>query len=873
MHKKLRVTRRKSIYDFIGKLTGNLSYDDFFEKGKVGFDATEIARNLNMDRSNTSRELNILVKEDRIIKILGKPVLYVQKDALEQMLHKRIDKVVFVDKEELKKHLRNCLHTYPEDKRIKDVNKGSPNNIFDSIIGAKYSLKNPVKQAIAAIVYPPQGLHTLLIGPTGVGKTTFAEIMYRYAIEIGRLKSDSPYIVFNCADYAGNSQLLLSYLFGHVKGAFTGADRDKKGLIDSADGGILFLDEVHRLPPEGQEMLFSLIDRGKFRRLGESNSIHKARVLIIAATTEDPDKTILKTFLRRIPCVIKLPGLSEKPIKERMELICSFFKEESKKIKLPVTVTTEVLKLFLLYNCTGNIGQLRNDIQLACANAFVEYITENKNKIYVKLSQMTDRFKEGIFTLNGKREEIIKNFDIDAFGDLTFDGVNSQIDSNLEKILIHDDYRTEEDFYESILNNSREYFEQGKSIQQIKKTINSQVRKYFNEHYQSKNELTGKQQESILFKIVPKKIVNIVSEILRDVSKDLEISIDQKVVYSLALHIETLIERIKSGGQYVRAAPSSMDSAKLIDEYKIAEKIKNRLEKGLDIKIPEEEAAFMSMFLYALKTSNGQNYIGVLVLAHGDSTASSMAKVANELLEINHVRAIDMPLKANVNDILSKAENMVERIDNKKGVLLLVDMGSLTTFSEIITEKTGIPTRTVKMVSTPMVIEAARKSMMPNMKLDLLVEEVNSASTFIGQGIEIERESKSEQNNDLKMEADYFSFDEDRMMNLLEEVLTFLNPRKAYILLSQVYAEILKKLNIQDDKGLKIKFIFHCISMLERVIKGEPLQYRKLSSLKENGQHTFLILKSSFQIVENAFGIMIPDSEFAYIVEMLNIYK
>lgn len=64
--------------------------------------------------------------------------------------------------------------------------------------------------------------------------------MYRYAIEKGRLKKNSPYIIFNCADYAKNPQLLMSHLFWHAKGGFTGVDSDKRGLIDKVNGGILF---------------------------------------------------------------------------------------------------------------------------------------------------------------------------------------------------------------------------------------------------------------------------------------------------------------------------------------------------------------------------------------------------------------------------------------------------------------------------------------------------------------------------------------------------------------------------------------------------------------------------------------------------------
>lgn len=90
----------------------------------------------------------------------------------------------------------------------------------------------------------------------------FAETMYKYAKEIGKLKANAPFVAFNCADYANNPQLLMSHIFGVKKGTYTGAIMDRIGLVEKANEGILFLDEVHRLPAEGQEMLFYLIDKG-----------------------------------------------------------------------------------------------------------------------------------------------------------------------------------------------------------------------------------------------------------------------------------------------------------------------------------------------------------------------------------------------------------------------------------------------------------------------------------------------------------------------------------------------------------------------------------------------------------------------------------
>lgn len=92
-----------------------------------------------------------------------------------------------------------------------------PDRDFEQLIGYDGSMKRQISQAQAAVLYPPRGLHTLIHGPSGVGKSQLAEAMYHFAIHVGTIQKDSPLVIFNCADYADNSELLLSQLFGYVK--------------------------------------------------------------------------------------------------------------------------------------------------------------------------------------------------------------------------------------------------------------------------------------------------------------------------------------------------------------------------------------------------------------------------------------------------------------------------------------------------------------------------------------------------------------------------------------------------------------------------------------------------------------------------------
>jgi len=867
-----KMHRKEKVYLQLRTLTQEIDFSKYKVLEKIGFETTLLSEKLNITRNNVSTELNSLVAEGKVIKILGKPVRYLDRIWLEANAQIMIKDPIIKKDTDFRKLIIGTSLLYNAKEEVFSCNKNEihhltenhakpKDDIFANIVGSKDDLKNQVKQARAAILYPPKGLHTLLIGPTGIGKTTFAEIMYRYAIEIGRFSANAPYVIFNCADYAENLQLLVSHLFGNVKGAFTGADIEKKGLVDQANGGILFLDEVHRLPPEGQEMLFSLMDRGTYRRLGESENTRKADILIIAATTEDPKEVILGTLLRRIPVIIMLPSLAERSLKGRMTLICQFFREESVKIKIPVTVSKEVLKVLLIYKCPGNIGQLKNDIQLMCANAFVEYVTEQQSDVHIKLSQLSQRLKEGFFTIDNKRQEIAKVFNLNDFESITFNGAKEDLHASLKNVLLYDDYKTEEDFYDVILRSAQKFLEKGLSINEIRERMNQQIQNRFHDSFSVSQDHNLLLEKEVLAKIVTPEIVKIIEESLVESKEAMGLSLDSKVIYSLALHMETLVERLRLGQISIHP-----NIKKIYDEHQlefaVAEKIKNKLEEKLGIHIPDDEVAFTAMLLYSLHVKKSEENIEVLVITHGYATATNMVQVAQTLLGYECIHAIDMPLEEKVEVILDKATERVKKINKGRGVLLLVDMGSLTTFSEIISERTGIPTRVVKMVSTPMVIEAARKAMLPNISLDMLVESVNGMSPLIGGRIKVD-------NSPVEFGYSPIIYQE-RAIAMLEEILTFLNVGKASRLLNEVLEKVADTCNGVIDESIRIKFLFHCSCMIERIIRNEPLPYINFLHIKESKESLFKTIKDTFIIVEEAFGIEIPNTELAYVVEMMD---
>ncbi|MEG1463263.1 MAG: sigma 54-interacting transcriptional regulator, partial [Anaerorhabdus sp.] len=175
-------------------------------------------------------------------KINTRPVYFFHKDAFEKKFFV-VSKQVFSGIEEL---------------FSKDIELVKDNDIFKELIGYNGSLTESIEKIKTSVLYPTNnGLPIMLSGPTGVGKSFTADLIYKYSVEQGVIKSNAPFIIFNCAQYYNNPELLSSNLFGYVKGAFTGADKSQPGMIEAANGGILFLDEVHRLNSEGQEKLFT----------------------------------------------------------------------------------------------------------------------------------------------------------------------------------------------------------------------------------------------------------------------------------------------------------------------------------------------------------------------------------------------------------------------------------------------------------------------------------------------------------------------------------------------------------------------------------------------------------------------------------------
>ncbi len=694
---------------------------------------SEIAKMLGISRAKVSKmreSLSIGDRRERRREILTKNIEEILKDdpsISERALTLQLNKKGFkICRNVVSKFIKNEKKFKINRNKIEVVNKTSPKNginlrneekdmAFNSFIGANGSLRPQVELAKAAILYPPNGLHTLIYGETGVGKSELAECMYKFSIETGIKAADSPFISFNCADYVDNPQLLLSQLFGYTKGAFTGADTNKIGLIEKADKGILFLDEIHRLPPEGQEILFSIIDKGRFRRMGEVDETRKVNIMIIAATSEDVESYLLSTFRRRIPMFIELPSLKSRPLEERYNMIINFFKQEAMKINIKIVVLLNVIEALLLYDAKGNIGQLKSDIEVACARGFLEHISKRTKYVTVDISHLSGEVAKGILEINKNRKNISKFISKDLEVLPNNEWGNDAAEQN--------SYALPADIYREIEDRYKKLKAQNISIEIINKLIADDLERNIQQLVQK---VKGNRHNIIkndLEQIVGHKIIYTVDSMMSTINDSPEYK-DETLYYCLATHLAASYERILHNKTIYNPQLKEIKK-KYHEEYCKAKEMCEIASSCLNIEIPEDEVAFIAMYLkaYSEKNTLNDNYIGIVVLSHGQ-VARSMLDVATKLIGENHACSMDMSFNESPSEALKRTETIVKKADKGKGVLLLVDMGSLVSFGKIISEKTGIPVRTCSRVNTLMVIEAIRKSVLPEATLDKIADSI-----------------------------------------------------------------------------------------------------------------------------------------------------
>ena len=229
---------------------------------------------------------------------------------------------------------------------------------FENILGESTAITDAI--AMAKKVAPTE-THVLLLGETGTGKEVFAQAIH----QAGSRKTKN-FVALNCSTFS--KDILESELFGHKQGAFTGAVKDQKGLIEEANGGTLFLDEIGEMPLELQAKLLRILETNEFIKIGDTKPT-RSDFRLIAATNKDLQKESEEQrfrsdlFYRLNVFQIKLPSLRER-VKDIETLAKHFVQQYAAKInKAALHMDAGFLQKLQQYKWPGNIRELKNIIE------------------------------------------------------------------------------------------------------------------------------------------------------------------------------------------------------------------------------------------------------------------------------------------------------------------------------------------------------------------------------------------------------------------------------------------------------------------------------------------------------------------------------
>lgn len=549
-------TKKEILLEFIKEYSNQYQMEEYPQLTTLF-----LSEKLNMQRTNISTLLNQLVKEGKVKKIDGRPVLY---------------QLVFNENEK---------------------------RDFESLIGHDQSLKEAIMLAKAAILYPSVLPKILLTAERGSGIDCFVKSIYEFAVKSKVLKNNAPYIIFDCQSYSENQN--------KIKDIFL----ENQGLIQKANTGLLFLKNAHLLDD------YLLSDFLQSMQHLATNDKYKC---IFICHIDSLQKITSYTLMNELDYTISIPPLKSRSLKERFDLIEMFLNQEAKQIQCSIQLANTVLHSLMLYECSGQIKELKNDIHNACANSYVR-IQKNERHIELLLSDFPNHVRKGMIYYKHYKDEI-----------------------------------------DELVSSNSQYTFTGDQV--LKSTALQK------EHIYSKEQLE---------KIVSLKLIQDVEDFLNQMSNQYNILFETKTLYGLALHIDTAI--IQTSKKQRLSPKEKNDFIQQFPEYyKQTQQFIKKINDDFGIHLPNDEVIMVMLFLICGQEEIHHQEVVTLIAMHGEHTATSIVDVVKKLSGKQSIYGYDLKLDQTINESYEELKEYILHIHQGKGMILIYDMGSIRTMAESI---------------------------------------------------------------------------------------------------------------------------------------------------------------------------------------------
>jgi transcriptional regulatory protein LevR len=455
----------------------------------------------------------------------------------------------------------------------------------------------------------------------------------------------------------------------------------KEGLVSGVECGMIYFDNIQYFSSKLRKQLLKQIQKSK-------NNVY-----IVSCT--DKNQINDEEFLAEFPMMMELPSLVDRPLTERLEMVKLLLSMEAARIKRTLVVKEDLMRCLLLYECDANYHQLRGDIKIGCANAYVrEYKSSDEIQLYV--SDFEHHVRKGFLRYRMYRKEIAELIPSDY--SYSFDGktvsVNETVGSNL---------------YEQIRKKATLLNDNGLDEDEINLLLSAEVERSF-QQYQKElvRDVTNKEQLSIL---VDEKLIELVEEFLQKAESKLDRRFSSSVFYGLCLHIKAVVNK--------REEPKKLDKNQITDilsnykkEYLLSAELAEKIGKEYGMEIPLDEIILITMFICFQSEAAPQSGKPVVLFAfYGEGVATAIVKTIVSLTQLDNVFAYELAYEKDSTEVYDALKSYIASIHQGKGVFVIYDSSFLSEMLSEIEDDLGIFIRQFPAPITTMGIELARKAL------------------------------------------------------------------------------------------------------------------------------------------------------------------
>ena len=628
------------------------------------FQASYIAERLHVSRSLASQYMNALHGEGMLIKVATRPALFFSRRALERKCTVRLSEPTFLSLEELKAHIDQL--------RARRYN-------FEDVIGVNGSCKGVIEGIKAAACYPPRGLPLLLTGSKGSGKSLIRDASARWCASERIIKSERDYVVIDASMSTP----------AEVCALLVGREGDEAGVLQSAQTKLVWVVNSQKLDVDTWTALLSYFDAG------EASATSR---LFFECCGSPADLSAIPV-IANIPIVCQMPDFSDRELDEREAYVYRTFQEESERIGRAVHISSAVARRLASRTFSDNVIGLARTVRLTCANALANTDVRDREALRVFSSHVPDDPADALVDASVYEEAPVfvdvAHYDPYAKGReplrllSQFIAVLSSGETESADVA---DARAK-----SALSGYLEYMAHHRdesSAVRAQETAASEIihgifeHNGMNEPVNFTNHFVG----CLLFSRANRVAVSEWSESIRaDLASALRL-----VRQRYAHQFELIVQLARS------------------------------LQDCFGWKIDEGNIVAFTFYLYWYTGERCTSCLGIIV-AHGYSTASSIADSVNTMLG-NHVfDAVDMPLEVPNDEIVQAIRDHLSKSPVNLDLLIMVDMGSLEEIGKQLNLSFNIDIGVINNVSTATALEAG-SAMLQRRALSEILEQVQRSS-------------------------------------------------------------------------------------------------------------------------------------------------